>query len=60
MWTTTNIPQGWQCPVCKGIFSPITYQCFNCTGEARVNIKVSAPAPSTEFKAFPMIPPEEL
>ena len=25
-------PQGWQCPVCGAVYSPMTMQCFNCTG----------------------------
>ena len=24
--------QGWQCPVCGAVYSPLTMQCFNCTG----------------------------
>jgi len=26
------VPQGWQCPVCSGVFSPTTAQCCNCRG----------------------------
>ena len=27
-------PQGWQCPVCKRVYSPTTPMCFYCgTGE---------------------------
>lgn len=22
--------QGWQCPVCKSVYSPLTPSCFNC------------------------------
>lgn len=25
-------PQGWQCPICGAVYSPMTMQCFNCTG----------------------------
>ena len=24
--------QGWQCPVCGAVYSPMTIQCVNCTG----------------------------
>ena len=24
--------QGWQCPVCKAVFSPFTPICYNCRG----------------------------
>ena len=26
--------QGWQCPICKRIYSPFTPCCFYCSGEA--------------------------
>ncbi len=26
------INSGWICPICGGVFSPITPRCFNCTG----------------------------
>lgn len=25
-------PQGWQCPVCGAVYSPMTMACMNCTG----------------------------
>lgn len=27
---TTGIQQGWQCPVCKRVYSPSTPMCFFC------------------------------
>ena len=24
------IPKGWQCPVCKRVYSPSTFECFYC------------------------------
>lgn len=27
------VQQGWQCPVCGGVYSPFTPQCLNCTGQ---------------------------
>lgn len=23
-------PQGWQCPICKSVYSPAFYECLNC------------------------------
>lgn len=28
-------PQGWQCPICKRIYSPTTPMCFYCNGETK-------------------------
>ena len=25
-------PQGWQCPICGAVYSPMTMACMNCTG----------------------------
>lgn len=26
--------QGWQCPICKRVYSPFTPMCYNCGGES--------------------------
>ena len=26
--------QGWQCPICKRVYSPLTFMCYFCGGEA--------------------------
>ena len=26
----TGIPQGWRCPICKRVYSPLTAMCFYC------------------------------
>ena len=26
------VQQGWQCPVCGAVYSPMTMACMNCTG----------------------------
>ena len=32
-WNNVSFnPQGWQCPVCGAVYSPMTLACFNCTG----------------------------
>ena len=33
----TYIPQqGWQCPICKRIYSPHTFMCYYCGGEQKI------------------------
>lgn len=37
--------QGWQCPICKRVYSPLTMMCYYCGAEC--TIKTST---STEYK----------
>lgn len=37
------IPQGWQCPICKVVYSPDTTRCFNLHSDAKLK-------PSVELK----------
>lgn len=30
----TFAQQGWQCPICKRVYSPLTMMCYYCGGEA--------------------------
>ena len=30
--------QGWQCPICKRVYSPSTMMCFYCGGERKTGI----------------------
>ena len=34
-------PQGWQCPVCKRVYSPTTIMCFYCGGETTTTVSSS-------------------
>lgn len=34
-------PQGWQCPICKRVYSPTTPCCFYCGGGGHVDIVAS-------------------
>lgn len=35
----TNVWQGWQCPICKRVYSPFTKMCPYCGGnETKTNI----------------------
>ena len=27
------VQQGWQCPICKRVYSPLTFMCYFCGGE---------------------------
>lgn len=29
-----SAPQGWQCPICKRVYSPTTPMCYYCGGES--------------------------
>lgn len=34
------VSQGWQCPICKRILSPVTMYCIFCTGQTiKYNVK---------------------
>lgn len=35
------IQQGWQCPVCKRVYSPTTSMCWYCGGDQKVNVSTS-------------------
>ena len=41
---STFIPQGWQCPVCKTVYSPSTTMCLWCGRTTVTNV------PTTETK----------
>ncbi len=30
-----GIQQGWQCPICKRVYSPMTPMCYYCGGEQK-------------------------
>lgn len=32
-----NVMQGWQCPICKRVYSPTTPMCFYCGNKAIAN-----------------------
>ena len=40
-WTST--PQGWQCPVCKRVYSPTTAMCMFCGNEESKATTYSTP-----------------
>jgi len=29
-----TVQQGWQCPICKRVYSPLTMMCYYCGGES--------------------------
>lgn len=33
--------QGWQCPICKRVYSPFTPSCFACGGEEMTTTSIS-------------------
>ena len=45
------IPQGWQCPVCKRVYSPMTPMCYSC-GNFRETITTHYTTTPTTLEAF--------
>ena len=42
-------PQGWQCPVCKRVYSPYTPMCYYCGGEQKVTVSTgTVPNPNSD------------
>ena len=41
-------PQGWQCPICKRVYSPTTPMCYYC-GDERSNSTVSTNTIQNEY-----------
>ena len=33
--------QGWQCPICKRVYSPMTMMCYYCGGNEKSNVVTS-------------------
>jgi len=44
--------QGWQCPICKRVYSPTTAMCFYCGGDTK---STTATGPITISKDCPNI-----
>lgn len=42
------IRQGWQCPICKRVYSPHTTMCFYCGGECKTTITTVFETPCCE------------
>lgn len=36
------VQQGWQCPICKRIYSPFTIMCYYCSGESKTSTNVNS------------------
>jgi uncharacterized OB-fold protein len=37
--TDAWVSQGWQCPVCKSVYSPTTPMCFTCPPKTETVVK---------------------
>lgn len=44
-------PQGWQCPICKRVYSPMTPMCYSC-GNFRETITTHYTATPTTLEEF--------
>ena len=38
MFNENFAQQGWQCPICKRVYSPMTSMCYYCGGESVIYI----------------------
>ena len=38
MFDFNGIQQGWQCPICKRVYSPTTPMCYYCGGDNRTSV----------------------
>lgn len=45
------VPQGWQCPICKRVYSPTTMMCMYCGEEGATKIYTTTSATGT-IKVF--------
>ncbi len=45
------IPQGWQCPVCKRVYSPMTPMCYHCGDSKTVTIGTTTTTQSASTSA---------
>ena len=43
-YEVSSIQQGWQCPICKRVYSPNTMMCFYCGGECKTGISTDGTA----------------
>ncbi len=41
------VQQGWQCPICKRVYSPTTFMCFYCGGESKTFATTTTPGSAT-------------
>ena len=47
-----NINQGWQCPICKRVYSPATMMCCFCKGEYITTDSTAVNKPKTLWDAM--------
>ena len=43
---TTGVQQGWQCPVCKRIYSPFTVMCYYCPTTTTIDTGTTSENPN--------------
>ena len=48
MFETSFIPQGWECPKCKRVYSPTTSMCSHCPQHTQ-GIATTGPSTSTTY-----------
>ena len=61
MYDYSFAPQGWQCPICKRVYSPMTPCCFSCGGERTTFATTGTDVNTTAeiFEMFNRMPEEK-
>ena len=49
-----GIQQGWQCPICGRVYSPMTFMCYYCGGEQKTIITVGTSTETNNIETNPM------
>ena len=49
-----GVQQGWQCPICGRVYSPMTFMCYYCGGEQRVYTTVETDTETNNIETNPM------
>ena len=47
-YEVSGVQQGWQCPICKRVYSPNTMMCFYCGGECKTTTTTAFEIPYCE------------
>ena len=50
LYEMMGAPQGWQCPICKRVYSPTTPMCWYCGGADKTEVATSAEEPVVSNK----------
>ena len=49
-----GVQQGWQCPICGRVYSPMTFMCYYCGGEQKTITTVGTSTETNNIETNPM------